>query len=187
MNQNVSVLEDRLHPLRIGYKIRRQISAVELHSLDHVKLSFQRLRLFHRDDAILPNLLHRLGNNPPNRFVIICTYRADLGDHFAGDGLGEFIQLAFVALAFFVDLAANELDCFFDAALERHRIGAGCDGLDAFAINRLRENGGGGGAIAGDIGGLAGDFADHLRAHVLERVFEFDFFGYGHAVFGNRR
>src|SRR5207247_7751327 len=34
---------------------------------------------------------------------------------------------------------ADELDCFFDTALERHRIGAGCDGLDAFAINRLRE------------------------------------------------
>src|SRR5213593_4099144 len=53
---------------------------------------------------------------------------------------------------------------------------APCDGLDAFTINHLRENGGGGGAVAGDIGGLAGDFADHLRAHVLERVFEFDFF-----------
>jgi hypothetical protein len=35
--------------------------------------------------------------------------------------------------------------------------------------------------------GLGGDFAQHLRAHVLELVFEFDFLGDGHAVLGDAR
>jgi hypothetical protein len=35
--------------------------------------------------------------------------------------------------------------------------------------------------------GLGGDFAHHLRAHVLELVFQFDFLGDGHAVLGDAR
>ena len=34
---------------------------------------------------------------------------------------------------------------------------------------------------------FGGDFADHLRAHVLELVFELDFLGDGHAVLGDAR
>ena len=40
----------------------------------------------------------------------------------------------------------------------------------AFAIDRLRQDGGRRGAVAGNVRGLAGDFLHHLRAHVLERV-----------------
>src|ERR1700689_1347560 len=44
-----------------------------------------------------------------------------------------------------------------------------------------------GGAVAGKIVGLGGDFAHHLRAHVLELVFEFDFLRDGDAVLGDAR
>src|SRR4029077_8739706 len=64
-------------------------------------------------------------------------------------------------------------------------IGAGGNGLDTFAVNGLGENGGGGGSVASDVRSLAGNFADHLCAHVLERVFEFNFFGYGYTVLGD--
>ena len=37
----------------------------------------------------------------------------------------------------------------------------------------------------GDVGGLAGDFPHHLRAHVRERILQFDFLGDGHAVLGD--
>ena len=59
--------------------------------------------------------------------------------------------------------------------------------FSAFAIDGLGEHGGGGGAVAGDVVGLAGDFADELGAHVFVRVLELDFLGDGHAVFGDRR
>ena len=71
--------------------------------------------------------------------------------------------------------------------LSVHRVWPAATDLHAFAEDRLGEHGGGRGAVAGDVGGLAGDFLDHLRAHVFERVFEFDFFGDGDAVFGDGR
>ena len=47
------------------------------------------------------------------------------------------------------------------------------------------QDGGGGGAVAGDVGGLGGDFLHHLGAHVLVGVFELDFLGDGDAVLGD--
>ena len=94
----------------------------------------------------------------------------------AADRLGQLLQLG-----------DDRFDGLLDAALELHRVGAGGDVLRAFAEDRLREHGGGGGAVAGDVGGLAGDFADHLRAHVLERVLQLDFLGDRHAVLGDGR
>ena len=60
------------------------------------------------------------------------------------------------------------------------------DELQAFAIDRLGQHRGGGGAVAGDVAGLAGDFADHLGAHVFIGVFQFDFLGHRDAVLGHR-
>ena len=59
--------------------------------------------------------------------------------------------------------------------------------LAAFAHDGAGEHGRGGGAVAGHVIGLGGDFAHHLRAHVLELVGKFDFLGHGHAVLGRAR
>ena len=64
---------------------------------------------------------------------------------------------------------------------------AGGDKLQAFAVNRFGQQRGGGGAVAGGVAGLAGDFAHHLGAHVFVGIFQFDFLGDGHAVFGDGR
>jgi hypothetical protein len=42
-----------------------------------------------------------------------------------------------------------------------------------------------GGAVAGLIGGAGSNFTHHLRAHVLELVFEFDFLRHRHAILGD--
>ena len=86
-----------------------------------------------------------------------------------------------------LELLDDRGDSLLDAALEIHRIGAGRDRLGAFAHDRLGQHGGGGGAVAGHVGGLGGDLAHHLRAHVLELVFELDLLGDGHAVLGHAR
>ena len=49
----------------------------------------------------------------------------------------------------------------------------------------MGEYGCGGGAIAGLVRGPRRDFTHHLRAHVLELVFELDLLGDGNAVFGD--
>jgi hypothetical protein len=51
-----------------------------------------------------------------------------------------------------------------------------------FAGDRGREHGRGGGAVAGGVVLLRGDFAHQLLAEVLELVGKFDFLGDGHAV-----
>ncbi len=50
---------------------------------------------------------------------------------------------------------------------------------------RFGQDGGGRGAVAGDVVGLAGGFFDELGAEVLVRVVQLDVFGDGHAVFGH--
>src|SRR5205085_2681572 len=72
-----------------------------------------------------------------------------------------------------------------DTALQVHRVHAGGNRLGAFTDDRGRKHGRGGGAVAGRVGGLGGDFAHHLRAHVLELVVELDLLGDGDAVLGD--
>src|SRR5207247_11098483 len=141
---DVGVLKNGFHALGIGDEIRREIAAVELHTLDDIELGLKRLRLFHGDDAILADSLHGFGNDATNRLVIVGADGADLGDHVAGDGLGELVEFALLTVAFFVELAANGDDGFLDAALEGHGVGTSGDGLYAFAVDGLRDNGGGG-------------------------------------------
>ena len=86
-----------------------------------------------------------------------------------------------------VELANGGLDGLVDAALDADRVGAAGDELQAFAINRLGQHRRRGRAVAGGVAGLAGDFADHLGAHVFVGVFQFDFLRDGHAVLGDGR
>jgi hypothetical protein len=126
--------------------------------------------------AVLAHLFHRVGNDVADRRVGVGGDGPDLRDHVTGDGLGELL-----------DFLDSHFDGLLDAALDRHRVRAGSYSLNALAINRLRQNGRGGGAVAGDVGGLRGHFAHHLCAHVLERVLQLDLFGHRHTVFGDVR
>ena len=84
-----------------------------------------------------------------------------------------------------LDVGDDGGDCEIDAALEIHRVHAGGNRLGAFLDDRGGEHGRRGGAVAGLVIGLRGDFAHHLRAHVLELVFELDLLGDGDAVLGD--
>ena len=86
-----------------------------------------------------------------------------------------------------LELGDDVLDGLLDAALHEHRVDAGDDGAEAFVEDRFGQHGGGGGAVAGDVAGLGGDFADHAGAHVLVLVFQLDLLGDGDAVLGDGR
>src|SRR5262249_34052546 len=64
---------------------------------------------------------------------------------------------------------------------------AGGNRLEAFAEDRLGEDGRGRGAVAGLIARLARRFLHELSAHVLAGVLQLDFFRHGHAVLGDIR
>src|SRR5579871_1990552 len=187
VNQDVGILQNGFHALRIGDKVRRQIAAIELHAFDDFQLRIYRLGLFDRDDAVLANLLHSFGDDLADGLVVVGGDGADLRDHVAGYLLRILVERAALVVAVFIGHAHDRADRLLDAALQRHRVGAGGNGLYAFAIDGLRQNGCGGGAVAGHVGGLGGDLAHHLRAHVLERVLQLDLFSYSHAVLGDER
>src|SRR2546428_118399 len=176
MDQDVRVLQHALHALGVGDEIGAQVSTVELHPLDDLEGRFEALRFLDRDDAVLADLLHRLGDDLADGLVVVGRDRADLGDRLATDGLGELL-----------DLLDGLLDGLLDALLEIHRIGAGGDRLDAFAVDRLRQNRRGGRAVPGDLGGLARNFTHELGAHVLPGVRELDLLRHRDSVLGAAR
>ena len=176
VDQDERILEHDFHALGIGHEIRREIAAIELHALDHFQRGVERLALFDGDHAVLADLLHGLGDDLADGFVVVRRDGADLRDHRPAHRLGHPRQLR-----------CDRRDGLLDAALERHRVGAGGDVLRALAIDRLGQDRGGRGAVAGHVRGLARHLLDHLRAHVLERVLQLDLLRDGDAVLGDRR
>jgi len=86
-----------------------------------------------------------------------------------------------------LDFLDGDFDGLINAALQRRGARAGGDRLHAFAEDGLRQNGGGGGAVARDVRRLGSDLAHHLRAHVLQGILQFDFLCNRHAVLGDDR
>ena len=170
------IVEHDFHALGVGDEVRRQIAAVELHAFNDVERGVERLRFFDRDDAVLADLFHRLCDDAADGLVMVGRDGADLSDHRAAHRLGLRLERRH-----------NGLNRLVDAAFDRHRVGAGGDVLRALTIEGLCQHRRGRGAVSRDVRGLACDFPDHLRAHILERIPQFDFFGDRHSVFGDRR
>ncbi len=52
----------RGHLVGVGDEVGREITAVELQALDHVEFSLQALGFLDRNDTLVADLLHRLGD-----------------------------------------------------------------------------------------------------------------------------
>ena len=94
VDQDDRVLEHHFHALGVGHEVGREVAAVELHALDDLERGLERLGLFDRDDAVLADLLHGLGDDLADRLVVVRRDRADLGDHVALDRLRQLLELA---------------------------------------------------------------------------------------------
>ncbi len=89
VDEDVAVLEDRFHLLRIRDEVGREIAAVELHALDRLERRLEATGLFDRDDAVLADLLHRLGDQIADLGVVVGRDRADLRDFLLGPRSGR--------------------------------------------------------------------------------------------------
>src|SRR5690606_38097023 len=177
VNADVWIVELGDHLLGIRDEVWREIATVELHAFDDVEFGFERLGFFNRDDAFVAHALHGFSDHAADFDLTVGRDRANLGDL-----VGVLNLLGLLADDF--DNLSNSL---VNAATQVHRVHAGCYRLQAFANDRLSENGCSGGAVTGDVVGLGSDLAQHLRAHVLELVFEFDLLGDANAVLGGAR
>ena len=61
-------------------KYGRKITAIELHAFDHVELRLRSLGFLNRDDALIADLVHRVGDHLADGCVAIGGDGADLGD-----------------------------------------------------------------------------------------------------------
>ena len=177
VNENVGALQLHPHLVGVGDEVGRNVAAVELHALDHFELGQERLGFLDGDHALIADLLHGFGDHLADLGIAIGGNGADLGDLLARSDL----------LGLGLELGDDGVDGEIDAALEIHRVGACGYRLRAFLDDGLCKQGRGGGAVAGGVGGLRGDLAHHLRAHVLELVLELDLLRHGHAVLGDAR
>ena len=177
VDQDVGILELGPHLVLVGHEVGRQVATVELHALDDLELGLGGLGFLDRDDTLVADLLHRLREEAADLGVAIGGDRTDLGD------LGVIRDLAGIRLEF----GDDGVDRLVDAALQVHRVHAGGNRLGTFADDRLRKHGCRRRAVAGEVVRLRGDFAHHLRAHVLELVLELDLLGDGDAVLGDAR
>src|SRR5229473_2852608 len=177
VQQDVRVFELGQHLFRVGDEIGAQITAVELHAFDDVELGFERFRLLDGDDALVADLLHRLGQHAADFLVAIRRDRADLGDLVIGRDLLRALG----------DIGDDRRHREVDAASQVHRVHAGRDGAHTLTHQRMGEDRRGRRAVAGFGAGSVGDLLDHLGAHVLELVGELDFLGDRYPVLGDPR
>ena len=87
----------------------------------------------------------------------------------------------------FFRFSTTDVDGPLDPALERDRVRAGGDVLQALADDRLGEHGRGGRAVTGDVVRRRRDLAHELGALVLEHVLDLDLAGDRDAVVRDRR
>ena len=173
MDQDVGVLESGLHRLEVGDEVGAKVALVELHAFDPVDLGFKGTALFYRDDSVLTDALHGLGEHVADTFVVVGSDATDLGDvAFGLDRLGHLAEL-------------RNACCYsgVDAALQCDRVCTRRHVAQAFFEDRFGQNRCGGGAVASAIVGLRRDFLHELSAHVLVGVLEIDFLCDRHAVF----
>ena len=174
--QDVRVVEDRFHPLRVGDEVRRDVALVEAHALDEVELHAEGLALLDGDDTVLADLLERLGDHLADLLV----GRGDRGD------VGDRGRVGLDLLRQALDRVDRGDDGLLDALLQDHRVGAGRDVAQTLADHGPGEHRRGRRAVTGDVVGLLGDFLDELGADLLERVFEVDLLGDRHTVVRDR-
>src|SRR5688572_53990 len=121
-DEDVGILEDRLHPLLVGDHVGRDVALVELHALGELEVHAERLALLDVHDAVLADLLDRVGDDVADLLVAGRDRRHARDLVLAGDLLGLF-----------ADVVDHLVDRALDAALEAERVRAGGDVLEALA------------------------------------------------------
>ena len=62
-DEDVGVLQHRLHGVCVGHEVGGEVALVELHTFHHVQRGVDTLGFFHGDGAVLAHLVHSLGDD----------------------------------------------------------------------------------------------------------------------------
>ena len=169
---------DRLLVL-VGDEMRREEAAVELHALDHVDVVSDCLPSSTVITPFLPTFRKASASTAPIVGSLLPAMVATW--------VISFLSFSLTGAAIFSMDFDHGLGGLVDAAAQGHRVGPGGDHPQPFAIDRLGQQRGGRGAVAGHVVGLRGGLLDQLGAQVLVGVVQVDLLGHGHAVLGDLR
>ena len=78
IDEDVGVLHHALHLLRVGNEVGRQVTAVELHTLDNADGSVTSFGLLDGDDAVLAHLAHGVGQQFTDFGVVVGAHGGHL-------------------------------------------------------------------------------------------------------------
>jgi hypothetical protein len=170
--QDVGLIEHRLHALGVGGEIGRDVALVEAHAFGDLQFGGHRLAFFQGDHTLLADFVHRIGDHAAHFFVVAGGDGAHLGN---GVGIGD-------RLGVLLDLLDEEVGGLVDALLEGDRIGARGHVAQTRLDHGVGQDGGGGGAITSGVVGLGGRLTNQGHTGVLDVIFEFDLLGDGDAV-----
>ncbi len=176
-HQDERVIQFSAHVVSVGNKVRRQVTAIKLHTFNNVQFVLQALAFFNGDNAFFTNFLHRFSNDRANVVVAVGRNGANLGNRL----------VVFTRNRHSLDFGNSSYNSLVDAALEVHRVHAGRNGFQAFFQNRLSQNGCRSGTVTGFVRSFGSNFLHHLRAHVFKAIFQFNFLGNRYTVFGDGR
>ncbi len=176
-HQDVGVVEHRLHPHAVADEVGRHVPVLDVQALDEVDAHAWEVVLLDAHDAVVAHAVQRLGDGAADALVLLGGDRGDVGERL------EVVDGPRVAQ----QVGDDELDRVLDAPAQQHRVDAVGEHAHPLAQQRLGEQRGGRGPVAGEVGRLGRDLADELRAHVRELVGELDLAGDRHAVVRDRR
>ena len=171
-DQDVGIIQHRLHALGIGGEVRGDVALVEAHPFGDFEFGGHRFAFFEGDDALLAHFVHGVGNHPTHFFVVTGGNGAHLGD---GNAVADWLGVL-------LNLAHQEFGGLVDTTLQGDGIGAGSHVAQTCLDHGVGQDRGGGGAVTGGIIGFAGGLADQGNTGVFDVVFEFDLLGDGDTV-----
>ncbi len=138
VDQYVRVFHHTFHGFGIGDEIRRQVTSIKLQTFDNVKMGFQAVAFFNRNDAVFANLLHRVGQNTADFRVVVGSHRTNLSNRLLCAAVGCHT----------LQLFSDVHNSFVHASLHFQRADTGHDSLQAFVVNGFCQHCRGGRSVA---------------------------------------
>ena len=171
------MLEHRLHPLPIGDQVLREVAVLDRDAFHEIDLDTGKGLFLDGHDPFSTDAIKRLGDRLADPLVLLGRDRRHVHQ--------IVVSLDLPSAA--PQLVHDHFGRVFDAAAQQHRVGSLLERLHPLPHDRLGQQRGGGRPVAGQVGGLVGDLADELRAHVLQRVGQLDLTRDRDTVVGDRR
>ncbi len=177
MNENVRIIEISDHFLSICDKIRGKIPAVKLHSFHDFQFRFSGFSFFHGNDAFIAHFFHSISDH-------FTDFSSTIGGNCSH--LCNFCR-SLNFFSFFEEVCHHFFNSSINSTLQIHWVHTSSNGFNTFLHNSLSQNSCCCCSITGNIIGFRSNFAQHLRTHIFELIFQFDFFCNGYTIFCDAR